>query len=254
VLKVYISSTLVDLIEERKELKSWLSSAGHAPVESYTADPTPVVDSCLADLSGCSVFVLLIGDRYGECPGRDNPEGLSLIHLEYRAAQELRIPSLIFIRTSSPDKSLSDLNDPLKKAGFDRLLSEIPNDVRSSKFKDIGSLVAGFSAALQRHVDTLSENKKAAVVPSQLSEEDISRAVRRSAADHQESGFQIGQANFLLCRNRLHTYCCTLVLLTQDYEKHSSLVLKLVKLRESPVLLGWAGLERHSPRSELRGI
>ena len=84
--RVYVSSTIVDLRQEREAVLEWLRAARHQAVDSYLPDSETVRDSCLEDVDGCDVYVLIAGHRYGFQPPQDNPEGLSITHLEFRRA------------------------------------------------------------------------------------------------------------------------------------------------------------------------
>ena len=90
--KVYVSSTIIDLKPERQAVLDWLRPAQHQAVESYLPDSNTVRDSCLEDVAGCDLYVLISGHRYGFQPPDDNPEGLSITHLEFRRAGECGIP------------------------------------------------------------------------------------------------------------------------------------------------------------------
>ena len=39
----------------------WLVAAGHQPVHSYVPDSDTVQDSCLDDVNGCDLYVLIAG-------------------------------------------------------------------------------------------------------------------------------------------------------------------------------------------------
>jgi hypothetical protein len=63
--KVYVSSTIADLTEERQAVLDWLRLARHQAVDSYLPDSDTVSDSCLADVAMCDLYVLILGHRYG---------------------------------------------------------------------------------------------------------------------------------------------------------------------------------------------
>ena len=84
--KVYVSSTVADLKRERRAVMDWLVAAGHQPVHSYQPNSDTVRDSCLDDVDTCDLYVLILGHRYGFRPAADNPDGLSITHLEFRRA------------------------------------------------------------------------------------------------------------------------------------------------------------------------
>jgi hypothetical protein len=48
--RVYISSTVADLREERRAVIDWLETAGHQPVYSYRPDSESVRERCLQDI------------------------------------------------------------------------------------------------------------------------------------------------------------------------------------------------------------
>jgi len=62
--RVYVSSTIVDLRQERDAVLEWLRAARHQAVDSYLPDSETVRDSCLEDVDGCDVYVLIAGHRY----------------------------------------------------------------------------------------------------------------------------------------------------------------------------------------------
>ena len=67
--RVYVSSTIADLIEERRAVLDWLRLARHQAVDSYLPDSDTVRDSCLDDVAACDLYVLILGHRYGFQPG-----------------------------------------------------------------------------------------------------------------------------------------------------------------------------------------
>ena len=90
--KVYVSSTIADLTQERQAVVDWLRAARHQAVDSYLPDSDTVRDSCLEDVGSCDLYVLILGHRYGYRPAGGNPEGLSITHLEFRRAGQCGIP------------------------------------------------------------------------------------------------------------------------------------------------------------------
>ena len=71
--RVYVSSTIADLTEERPAVLDWLRLARHQAVDSYLPDSDTVRDSCLDDVAGCDLYVLIAGHRYGFQPAQENP-------------------------------------------------------------------------------------------------------------------------------------------------------------------------------------
>ena len=86
--RIYVSSTLADLKDERQAVLDWIRQRHDDPVHSYVADTDTVRASCIADVAGCDVYVLLIAWRYGTVADGPNPHGRSITELEYEAALE----------------------------------------------------------------------------------------------------------------------------------------------------------------------
>src|SRR5690349_2587178 len=147
--KVYVSSTIVDLKQERQAVVDWLRAARHQAVDSYLPDSDTVRESCLEDVGNCDLYVLILGHRYGFQPEQDNPEGLSITQLEYRRAGECGIPRVALLRTSIPDVRLSDLQDPARAPLVLTFRDEVSRQVRPAEFSDLQGLVQGLSTGIQ---------------------------------------------------------------------------------------------------------
>ena len=130
-------------------------AARHQPVHSYLPDSDTVRDSCLDDVDTCDLYVLILGHRYGFQPAEDNPEGLSITHLEFRRAGQSGIPRIALLRTSIPDVSLSDLADPRRLALVSAFREEVAREVRPAEFSDLQGLIQGLSTGVQGELDKL---------------------------------------------------------------------------------------------------
>jgi len=153
VAKVYLSSTIADLTEERRAVLDWMRLARHQVVDSYLPDGDTVRDSCLADIAECDLYVLILGHRYGFQPPDDNPEGLSITQLEFRRAGQCGIPRVALLRTSIPDVSLSDLQDPARAPLVLGFRDEVAREVRPAQFSDLKGLIEGLSMRVQAELD-----------------------------------------------------------------------------------------------------
>ena len=153
--RVYVSSTIADLRQERQAVMEWLVAAGHQPVHSYLPDSDTVRDSCLEDVDACDLYVLIVGHRYGFQPPEGNPEGLSVTQLEFRRAGQSGIPRVALLRTSIPDVGLSDLADPRRLALVSAFRAEVAREVRPAKFGDLHGLIQGLSTGVQAELGKL---------------------------------------------------------------------------------------------------
>lgn len=101
-LKVYISSTSIDLADYRRVVIAALRKSGFVPIcmEDYVAQDTLPVDKCLADVAQSDLYVGIFAWRYGFIPpGHEK----SITELEYRKAVEKSIPTLIFLLDEKAD-------------------------------------------------------------------------------------------------------------------------------------------------------
>lgn len=130
-------------------------------MHSYVANSETVRDSCLDDIKDCDLYILLVGHRYGLQPTQDNPDKLSITQLEFRHAGELKLPRLAFLRTSVPDISLSDLDDPERGRLVHAFRNEVAEALRPAEFKDMQDLVAAFSSAILHRVMKLLKERDA---------------------------------------------------------------------------------------------
>ena len=153
--KVYVSSTIIDLRPERYAVQEWLRLARHQAVDSYLPDSDTVRESCLDDVGRCDLYVLILGHRYGFQPAEDNPEGLSITHLEFRRAGECGIPRVALLRTSIPDVHVSDLQDPARAPLVLGFRDEVARQVRPAEFSDLQGLIQGLSTGIQGALDKL---------------------------------------------------------------------------------------------------
>ena len=160
--KVYVSSTIADLTEERRAVLDWLRLARYQAVDSYLPDSDTVRDSCLDDVAACDLYVLILGHRYGFQPPDDNPQGLSITHLEFRRAGECGIPRVALLRTSIPDVRLSDLQDPARAPLVLGFRDEVAGTVRPAEFSDLQGLIQGLSTGIQHELGKRSADQMAA--------------------------------------------------------------------------------------------
>lgn len=147
-VKVYVSSTVADLRQERQAVMDWLVEAGHQPVHSYRSDSETVRDSCLVDVDTCDLYVLIVGHRYGAQPADANPEGLSITQLEFRRAGQSHIPRVALLRTSIPDVSVSDMENPERAARVLAFREEVARAVRPALFDDKAGLIQRLSTGV----------------------------------------------------------------------------------------------------------
>ena len=93
---IFVGSTHMDLKEHRAKVKDTLTRMEtfvHGMEQFGARDESPV-ETCLAEVRKCKLYIGIIAMRYGSIPdGHDK----SMTELEYDEAQRLGLPSYIFI-------------------------------------------------------------------------------------------------------------------------------------------------------------
>jgi len=100
--RIFVSSTCYDLKYIRENLTYFVRTLGYEPVLSEEGavfyDPAlSVQDACLAEVSACQLFVLIIGGRYG-AKFRDTDK--SVTNAEYLEAVKAEIPIFALVERS----------------------------------------------------------------------------------------------------------------------------------------------------------
>jgi hypothetical protein len=96
-MRVYLSSTLNDLVDERAAAREALVTAGHSVLESYTASESSLRASVLEDVAQCDAYVLILGLRYGFVPDAAT-NVTSITELEYEQAKAKGLKRLVFLK------------------------------------------------------------------------------------------------------------------------------------------------------------
>lgn len=166
--RVYISATRLDLAAECEAVKDWLTNMGHEPVESYAPDSQPVLESCLADIESCDLCVLILGHHYGYRPQENNPDDLSITHLEFRHAGECKISRIVLQQSSIADVERTDIFDPAEMASLKAFHGEVAAAVRPGRFADIHQLIEQLCAGVTSELKKLGQTQSAAALHEPL--------------------------------------------------------------------------------------
>ncbi len=118
--KVYISSTYRDLKEHRKQVidffgkKTIKENFDLISMEGYVADDTAPALECINDVKDCNVYILILANRYGFIPPKNNPAEISVTEMEYNAALEdpQKIILAFFANEADPQFSADNDADP----------------------------------------------------------------------------------------------------------------------------------------------
>lgn len=104
-MKVFVSSTVYDLLDIRSELDALLKSLGVSPVLSDNKlsgfDSTPdsnSIETCLLNVANSDIVIVVLDKRYGPKLGKCGFDDVSATHLEYRKARQLKKPIYFYVR------------------------------------------------------------------------------------------------------------------------------------------------------------
>lgn len=115
--QVFVSSTSIDLVEERRLVIDALLEASYIPVgmelfNAATENAWPVIERLI---DGCDYYVVIVAGRYGA----ERANGISFTQSEYEHAKHLGKPRLAFLY-SSPQDLPRRLTEPTE-AGMEKV-------------------------------------------------------------------------------------------------------------------------------------
>lgn len=146
--QVFISSTFIDLRDERRAVQDAVISMGDFPVqmESFPATDQSQMEFIGPLIEQSDYYVLIIGGRYGTI----DETGLSFTHQEFRYAVSKGVPVLVLVhgkpddiasgKTETSEDGRAKLADFIKEASHKRIRAD---------WKNIGELKLGVHEALE---------------------------------------------------------------------------------------------------------
>lgn len=157
-LRVFISSTMKDLANERNATAEKVQQFNFEPVnaEGWLPDGSKSWTRIEEELLSSHLMVLILGERYGWIPteGPGANRGLSVTHMEVEAARRADIPILPFLKRLDYD-SPRDSEDAKKRDALRAEVRSWHSGLLTSKFNLAKDLSEKIGAAL---VGVLSES------------------------------------------------------------------------------------------------
>jgi len=131
--QIFISSTFIDLQEERREITKLIIEMGHIPsgMEAFPATSQDQFEYIKQIIDNCDYYILIIGGRYGSLTN----EGISYTEKEYDYAesQDKRILTFIHGNPGIIPSELVDSTEEAKKKLAD-FRKRLTNHGRNVKF------------------------------------------------------------------------------------------------------------------------
>jgi len=160
-LRIFISSVQKELELERAAVASLITTdpflLQHCVPVLFEKEPPPArpaPQGYLATLHGCVLYVLIVANEYGQPDGE-----LSATHLEYREAQRLKLPAIVFLKGAKDDTRSPEVQS---------LIAETKRDgYKYVRFHDREDLKPQMLDALRR---ALAEEFKLKATSAQITE------------------------------------------------------------------------------------
>lgn len=136
-LQVFVSSTYLDLREERQAAVEAILKAGHIPagMELFTAGSDSQLDTIQRWIDESDVYMLILGGRYGSI---DSKTALSYTELEYDYAVSKDIPVFAVVIADSA------IDEKVKSLGRSAIESERPGELKLFRDKVLARISSFF--------------------------------------------------------------------------------------------------------------
>lgn len=105
--------------------------------------------------------MLILGHRSGHRPAENNPDNLTITHLEFRHAGDRKIPRVALLQSSIPDVEQADIFEPNAMEYLRSFQSEVRGAVRTSRFANRDELIRQLSAGVTRELGKLGQGPSA---------------------------------------------------------------------------------------------
>lgn len=176
---VMVSSTFTDLTRHREALIKAINAQSLKPVvmENDAAKPgLDVIESSFQMVRDASAYIGVISHKYGQIPesSEHNPDRLSLTELEFREAQRLNRPVLLFIMGENHDIKLADVETDSEKIDKLKAFREYAKRLEPDSsvhriykvFNDIGDFKEAVVQSITNLREYLDEQDKLEVPPN----------------------------------------------------------------------------------------
>ena len=157
---VFLSSTSRDLQDERKAVEAIVRrmKIPFVGMEYFGSDHRAPIDVCIQNLRECSIYIGVVGFRYGsEVPNST----MSFTELEYHEATKAGLPRLIYLKSKEAKVRVDSVDsDPKNRERLERFRSLIEANHVVSYFIDEKELASMVAADLHRLLVNRSDRIK----------------------------------------------------------------------------------------------
>src|SRR5215213_5134892 len=152
VVQVFVSSTRVDLLRERRAAENAIRSLNlhFNGMEYFGARANRSIETCLEEVRASDIFVLIVGFRYGSYVPDTN---ISFTEREYIEAESLKKSCLVLFKKSAKPEFLE--TDAAKLIALERFKQRLRERWQIAEFGTTPQLALALASSLSREVRRL---------------------------------------------------------------------------------------------------
>jgi hypothetical protein len=152
VLKVMVSSTIIDLPQHRTEIQAACLRQGMLPImmEHEPASDAEAISFSIGLVDRSDIYVGVYAHRYGYIPKENNPKNISLTEMEYDRAVERNIPRFIFIMDDLHPITIKDVEIGGAQEKLKTFLSKVKSELFVNLFRSPEDLRANVINSLSQ--------------------------------------------------------------------------------------------------------
>ena len=154
--QIFISSTYIDLVEERKHVQQAILEMNHFPVgmELFSAASTSQWEIIKQTIDSSDYYVLIIGYRYGS----KADDGIGYTEKEFWYAKEKGVPILAFLKKEGLPCKVTDIEaEPENKEKLDQFIEAVKDNREVAYWSSKEELSRKITMSLTKEFD---QNKR----------------------------------------------------------------------------------------------
>jgi hypothetical protein len=197
-LQVFVSSTFIDLKEERQTAVQAILEAGHIPagMELFIAGDESQWDIIKEWIDESDIYMLIIGGRYGSIEPKS---GKSYTHLEYEYALSVNKPHFVIIIDDETTQSKAKRDGVKITDFFDNSpdLKEFKTSIMNGKLVSVCKNSDKMESSIHKSINKLSQrdNLKGWVKADDTDYSSISEELARLSRENSELKSQLDKIN-----------------------------------------------------------
>ena len=155
IYKVFVSSTYLDLKEQRQKVIDSILKMKHLPVgmEMFNASSDSQWKIITETIDDSDYYILILGKRYGSVMDKGPDKGVSYTEREFRYAMEHNIPYMVFIAADEALITASNIEtDPDKLSKLNNFRKLVEEKGTVNYWKNADELAAQVRFSLESEI------------------------------------------------------------------------------------------------------